>query len=338
MGTVRLGIIGCGHWGRHYVRIFHELPGAAVAHVADTDRAKVDSVRARHPLVRVSTRHEDLLEDGKVEAVVISTPAATHHAIARDALRSGKHVLLEKPLALRREDCAELAALAESAGRILLVGHTFLYNNVVRRMKEFFDSPEFGTPYYLHARRNHLGLIREDVDAVWDLAPHDVAIFNYLLGRMPETASAVGGKFLSGHRNDAAFVTLSYPGNVIGNIQVSWVDSNKIREVVAIGSRRRIVFNDLDALEPLRIFEKGVTVDRDVENFGEFRYLLRDGDILSPRVEVVEPLKAQCEHFLRCVEGKEKPFTGATNGGEVVRVLLAIQESLARGGAPVEVT
>lgn len=332
-----LGIIGCGHWGKNHVRVFSELADVKVLQASDPDRTALDAIRARYPLINTSTSPAEILDNPAVDAVVIATPAALHHELARAALRRGKHVLCEKPLTRTVSESEELMALAESAKRVLMVGHTFLFNNAVRKMKECVRTQAFGTPYYLHARRNHLGLIRSDVDAVWDLAPHDIAIFGYLLEAEPTHVSALGGRFLSPERCDVAFVSLRYPNGVIGNIQVSWVDSNKIREVVAIGSRQRVVFNDLDSLETVKIYDKGVSVDKDVDSYGEFRYLLRDGDIHSPKVNMVEPLKAECEHFLDCVRSGKRPLTDGANGCAVVRVLVAIQQSLARDGAPVEV-
>lgn len=332
-----LGIIGCGHWGKNHVRVFSELPDVRVLQISDPNRAALDSMRARYPLINTSTSPGEILDNPAIEAVVIATPAARHYDLAKSALQKGKHVLCEKPLTRTVAEAEELVAAARSAKRVLMVGHTFLFNNAVRKMKECVRAQAFGTPYYLHARRNHLGLIRQDVDAVWDLAPHDIAIFGFLLDAEPTHVSAMGGRFLSAERCDVAFASLRYPGGVIGNIQVSWVDSNKIREVVAIGSRQRVVFNDLDTLETVKIYDKGVSVDKDVDSYGEFKYLLRDGDIHSPKVNMVEPLKAECEHFLDCVRNGKTPLSDGTNGLAVVRVLVAIETSLARDGAPVEV-
>lgn len=348
---VAIGIVGCGHWGRNYARVFDELVEARVVEVSDPNRKVLNEIRSRYPLVNVATERRQLIDDPRIEAVVIATPASTHFAIAREALEAGKHTLVEKPLALAEAECHALRALARARGRVLMVGHTFLYNPGIRKMKEVVRAREtFGDVYYLAARRNNLGPIREDASAVWDLAPHDIAIFDYLLGEEPTVASAVGGCYLRRGRPDVAFITLTYPRGVVGHVQVSWVDSNKIREVVAIGSKRRVVFDDVNPLERIRIFEKGIAPaangsggggggegGKDADTFGEFQYLLRDGDILSPRVEAQEPLKVLCQHFLECVRKGQEPLTGAENGARVVRVLEAIQRSLDEGGAPMEV-
>ena len=211
------------------------------------------------------------------------------------SLESGHHVLVEKPMALDVAGCDALCDLAATSGRVLMVGYTFLYNAGVRKMKECMAPDQFGQVYYLHATRTNLGPIRQDVNAVWDLAPHDVAIFNYLLEDEPEWASAIGTRVLKTSRDDIAFATLGYRNGVVGNIHVSWSDPNKVREVVAVGSRRRVVFNDLNDVERVRYYERGVAAgDGIAETYGEFKLLVRDGDIVSPKVEPSEPLKNQC--------------------------------------------
>jgi predicted dehydrogenase len=259
--------------------------------------------------------------------------------LIKEGLLAGKDILAEKPLTMTVEESEELVTLAEEKGRILMVGHTFLYNPAVRKMKEYFVKNELGEVYYLHSTRTHLGLIREDVNCVYDLATHDISIFSYLLENSPEAVSAVGGCYLKNDREDIAFISLFYPQNKIANIHVSWVDSNKERQVVAVGSKKRIVFNDLDNLEKVRIFEKGVSVvkGKGSADFGEFQLLLRDGDIISPHIESSEPLKNQNQHFLDCLQDRKPPLTDGKNGLEVVKVLVAIEKSLQRKGEYIKV-
>jgi predicted dehydrogenase len=279
----------------------------------------------------------EVVENTAADAVIISTPASTHYEIARMFLESGRHVLLEKPMALEVDHCERLADMAEHARKVLLVGHTFLYNTGIRKMKEAMQSAGFGRPYYLHATRTNLGPIREDVDAIWDLAPHDVSIFNYLLDQQPQWASAIGSRALGGRNADVAFVTLAYGDGVIGNIHVSWADPNKVREVVAVGSRSRVVFDDLNSLERVRIFEKGVSVGEQApETYGEFRLLVRDGDILSPKVDASEPLKEQFVDFIGAIQENRRPFSDAAIGTQVVRALVAAEASMEVRGAPKE--
>ena len=336
---IRVALVGYGYWGPNYARIFSELPGCEVAAICEVAPDRRQRATQKHPLIAAPRDLTELLRRPDIDAVVISTPASTHYEVALAAVRSGRHVLIEKPLALRLAHCDELAGLAERSGRVLMVAHTFLYNAGVRKMKEWINTPEFGRVYYLHATRTNLGPIRNDVNAVWDLAPHDVSIFNYLLGREPLWASAIGSSVLNNAREDVAFVTLGYADGVIGNIHVSWADPNKVRKVVAVGSGRRVVFDDLDTVEHVRVYEKGVAVgESSADSFGEFRLLVRDGDIISPHVEPSEPLKNQCTEFLAAIRTGDRPISDARFGASVVRTLLAIDASMRDHGAAREVS
>src|SRR5207253_2635751 len=227
--------------------------------------------------------------------------------------------------------------LAESKSAVLMVGHTFVFNAGIQKVKEYVQMSS-GRVYYLYARRTNLGPIRHDVNALWDLAPHDIAIFNYLLDSVPEWVSAVGGKVLRNCRDDVGFISLGYPGNIIGHVHVSWADPDKAREVVIVTSDRRIAFNDLNGLEQVRLFEKGVsTVAEEPLNYGEFRFEIRDGDIISPRIKPTEPLKNQCRHFLECVRRGKRPISSGIEGCDVVRVLEAVNRSIEYNGQKVEV-
>jgi predicted dehydrogenase len=334
---VRLGIIGCGHWGKNYVRVFDQLPGIHVAQVADRIPENLAYVSERFPRALITDDYETLLADREIDAVVVATDATSHYRIANAAIEAGKHLIVEKPLALDPEECDRLTESAAARDLTLMVGHTFLYNDSVRMVREILQQPETGEVYYLTSRRTHLGKIREDVGALWDLAAHDISIFSYLLGYQPESVCAVGGSYLRDDRDDVAFLTLMYANGVVGNIQVSWVDANKIRELVLITGKRRIEFNDLDNLESVRVFDKGISIEHDVESFGEFQYRLRDGDIRSPRVERREPLLTLCQHFIECVREGLRPRSDGANGAEVVRVLRAASESMGQGGVQVKV-
>jgi len=331
-----VGVVGCGYWGVNYVRVFNELPNSTVTRVCDQRLERLDFIKQRYPFVSTHTTLSDLLRDAHMSAVVVSTPSSNHYEVAKACFQAGKHVLIEKPLTTTVKHCEELIQLAADMERVLMVGHTFLYNAGIRKLKELVSKEEFGRMYYLHATRTNLGPIRQDVNAVWDLAPHDISIFNYILGTLPIHVSAVGSKQL-GEREDVAFITLTYPNNVIGNIHVSWADPNKVREIVAVGSSQRIVFDDLNNLEHIRVFEKGVTHQQEADSYGEFRLLMRDGDIISPKVEASEPLKNQALHFLDCIEKGQVPLTDGQNGLDVARVLVAVDKSLKKHGVPVEV-
>ena len=332
-----VAIIGCGYWGMNYVRIFNELTDARVLAVCDQSAERLNEVARRFPGLYLTTQIDDAVSQPDVEAVVVCTEASTHFNVTRRLLMAGKHVLVEKPLTTIAADSEKLIDLAESNSAILMVGHTFIFNAGVRKVKEYVQE-DSGRVYYLYARRTNLGPIRRDVNALWDLAPHDIAIFNYLLDGTPQWVSAVGGKVLGNCRDDVGFISLGYPDNVLAHVHVSWADPDKARDVVVVKSDKRIVFNDLNGIEQVRVFEKGVSpVEHEPLNYGEFRFEIRDGDIISPRIEPVEPLKHQCRHFLECVRTGKRPISSGVEGRDVVRVLEAVNRSIECKGLQVEI-
>lgn len=328
MSRLGIGLIGYGYWGVNHARVVRESPDATLVAVFDETAERVRQAQTRLGIPG-STGVKEIFGRSDVDAVIIATPASSHYTLARAALEAGQHVLLEKPMALEVAECESLCELAARRGRVLMVGHTFLYNTAVQAMKRYVRAPEFGKVYYLNATRTNLGPIRADVDAVWDLSPHDIAIFDFLLDQTPVWVSAAASKVLGNSRYDVAFITLGYPNNVMANIHVSWVDPNKVRQLVAIGSQRRIVFDDTNDLERLRIFEKGVAVEQaSVESYGEFKLLMRDGDILSPRLAPSEPLKNQLADFVAAIREERPPVSDGQVGLRVVRTLCAIDAAL----------
>jgi predicted dehydrogenase len=333
---IGIAVIGCGYWGFNYIRVFGQLPNSRVLAVCDKRTDRLHELERRLPGILLTDELEHALRLDGVEAAIICTEATTHYRLAGAALAAGKHVLVEKPLTTTVSHADALIAMAASASLTLMVGHTFLYNPGIRKLKEYIHRADLGRVYYAYAARTNLGPIRRDVDALWDLAPHDVAIFNYLLDGAPVWVSAIGLKVLNNCRPDVGFISLGYAGNTAAHIHVSWVDPNKVREVVVVGSKKRIVFNDLNPLERVRIFEKSVTALGDeTSGYDESQLLIRDGDIISPRVEASEPLSNQCTHFLECIVQGTCPLSGGWEGREVVRVLEAIDHSVACNGAPV---
>ncbi len=331
-----VAVIGCGYWGVNYVRILNELPGVTVTAICEQRSERVDEIRQRFPGTPVFSSLDHVLALAEVEAVVICTGATTHFEVASRAIAAGKHLLIEKPLTTDPVDAAQLVQLAQHHKVKLMVGHTFLYNPAVQLVKEHVQRTDLGEIYYLYSCRTNLGPIRHDVNALWDLAPHDVSIFNYLLDSTPRWVSAVGAKVLKNHREDVGFISLGYGDNIVGHIHVSWADPNKVRELVVVGSKQRIVFNDLDTMERVKIFEKGISpVQAEAASFGEFQYLMRDGDIISPHVAASEPLKNQCRHFVECVINDQQPQTDGRDGLAVVRVMAAIEQSIQLRGAPI---
>ena len=332
---IRLGLVGCGHWGTNYLRLFRLMEEVEVVFVCDVNPEPLAKVRKQYPSIQTLGDPSKVLQDPTLDGIVIATPASTHEAFIRSGLQARKHVLVEKPLALEESQSRALVELADASGRILMVGHTFLYNPAVRKMKEIIDKGVLGKIYYLQATRTHLGLIRHDVSALWDLAPHDVSIFSYLLDQEPRKVSAVGTACLKDGIPDVAFISLFYADGVIGNIHLSWVDSNKLRQVAVVGSKARVLFDDLNTLERIRIFEKGVSIDKPYDNFGEFQLLLRDGDIISPKVSAEEPLRNVCVEFVDSIRTGRRPLADARNGHRVVRTLCAMQKSIQNEGEPV---
>lgn len=333
-----VAILGCGYWGINYVRVFSELPETMVAVVCDARPERLAEVQRRFPGTPVTTEIDDALQRDDVTAVVVCTESTTHYDVTSRALRAGKHVLVEKPMTTVVEDGRKLIDLAEAQGVTLMVGHTFIYNTGIMKVKEYIAEHKVGQVYYLYARRTNLGPIRYDVNALWDLATHDISIFNYLLDEKPAWVSAVGSNILHNSREDVGFVAVGYPSGIIGHIHASWADPNKVREVVVVGNNMRILFDDVSSVERVRVFEKGVTpLGDEATNFAEYHLDIRDGDIISPKIPIAEPLKNQCLHFYDCIVNGKHPDTDGADGLAVVQTLTAIDRSMALRGAPVEI-
>jgi len=333
-----VAVVGCGYWGVNYLRVLSELPevGPVVACDGDPIRLKAVGERFRH--IELSGKVEEVLAMPSIDAVVICTPASTHHEIARQCMEAGKHLLIEKPITTRAEEAEDLVELADELDLTMAVGHTFLYNPGIQKIKGYMEKGDLGSVYYLYSRRTNLGPIRHDVNALWDLAPHDISIFNYFLEAPPAWVSAVGRTVLRDTKEDFGFVSIGYESGVVAHIHVSWADPNKVREVVVVGSEQRIVFDDIKTSEQVRVYDKGVTPDdSEASTFGEFRFSIRDGDIISPKVEISEPLKNQCRDFLESIASGRRPLSDGRAGLEVVRVMEAIDCSIGLNGAPVDV-
>jgi predicted dehydrogenase len=333
-----LAVIGCGHWGPNHIRTFNALPGAHVEIVVDQDEKRLARVIEQFPGTRCERNHQVAFEDPMIDAVVVVTPTATHYQLVRDALLAGKNVLCEKPLAETGEQAEELVALARSAQRVLMVGHIFLFNGGIIKLKELCETGEVGKPQYLAASRTNLGPIRSDVNAAYDLATHDISIFNWLLNSEPEVISATGQAFLQPGIEDVVFLTMKYPSGVIASIRASWLDPKKVRQITIVGSKRMATWDDLDLTSPIAIYDKGAAAEQDYNDYGEFlRVSMWDGDVRLPKIALEEPLRAQGRHFLQAIEGGTFRSDGPFAAG-VVRTLEAAAKSLAQGGAPMRLS
>ena len=339
---IGVAVIGAGHWGPNLIRNFHNKHTSVVHYVVDRDDARIAQVLDRFPDVHVGKDAAVAFADERVDAVVIATPTTTHYELAKEALLRGKHVLVEKPITAETSQGRELCELAEKANRILMVGHVFIYNPAIVEVKRYIDDGALGRLYYISMVRTNLGPIRMDVNASWDLAAHDVSIANYWLGGPPVAVSAYGGAWINAGLEDAAFITLRYPGDVLVNMQVSWLNPRKARDITVVGDRRMMTVDDMNLGEPLRIYDKGVTEERIhpafADTFASFRASVREGDITIPRVSLGEPLRAECDHFIECVAKEAPPATDGWAGLRVVTTLEAIDRSMAAHGQeqPVE--
>jgi predicted dehydrogenase len=331
-----VAVVGCGHWGANHVRVFDTLPGCRVGWAVDPDEIRRQRAAAAVRGLRTSERLHDALDDPEVDAVVVAAPAAQHHGIALAALRAGKHVLCEKPLALAAAECAELVETAAAAGVVLMVGHVFLFNPAVVRLKEMVDAGELGRLWYATAVRSNLGPVREDVNAVFDLAAHEVAIFNHLLESVPATVSATGRACLRPDVEDVAFLTLVYPDGTMAAVTVSWLHPRKVRTLSMVGEKRMVVFDDL-AATPLTVHVAGGLVEPYYESFGEFQRAAQSGEVRIPAVSAEEPLRRQARAFLDSLERGTAGVASGVEGWDVVRVLEAAGRSLRQGGVPTAV-
>lgn len=337
MNVARIGVIGCGHWGPNHIRVFSQLRESRVVACADLDQKRLDAVRELHPQVEPFKDYRIMLRNAELDAVVVAAPTRTHHSIVKDALEAGKHVLCEKPLCVELRQAEEVVGLAQTKGLILMVGHVFLYNSGIVKLKELVRFRDTGQIYYMRALRTNLGPIRQDVNSVSDLATHDISIFNFLLDAVPESVSAVGGTFLQEKIEDVAFISLRYPANILANIQVSWIDPKKLREIVVVGDKKMIVWDELASPGPIQIYDKGVAREPYYDDYGQFHLLAREGDITIPKVKLEEPLKAQNRYFLNCLEEGRIKMNDGKFAVDVVRVLEAIAGSLRNNGASVPV-
>ena len=328
-----VAVVGLGYWGPNWVRNLQNSGLCDRIVACDFDPIRRQHVEKLYPAVRTSAGIEPVLAEAAIKAVVIATPVHTHWELARRCLEAGKSVLVEKPLALSGKQCAELIEMAAARDLVLMVGHTFEYSASVAKLCETVNSGELGEIFYISSARTNLGLIRQDINVVWDLAPHDISIILTVLGRAPESVNCQGRSHYNPNIEDVAMLTMNFADNVIAFVHVSWLDPNKIRRLTVVGSRKMLIYDDIAYQEPIRIYDKGVSVQPYYDTFGEFHFSYRYGDILTPRVVENEPLKVETEHFIDCVLNHRRPRSDGVSGLRVVSVMEAADASLHRDGA-----
>ena len=331
---IRVGVVGCGYWGPKLARNFYTLPDSSLEWVCDFRQDRLDHIRSLYPDVRTTSSYEALLESN-VNAVVLATPVSTHCALAIRALRAGKHVLVEKPLAASVAEAEQIIEEADRRQLVVMVGHTFVYNPAVEAVKEIVASGELGEIYYINGIRVNLGLFQPDINVLWDLAPHDVSILLYILGLDPDAVSARGGIFVQRTRgiHDVAHVSLRFPNEVLADVRVSWLDPVKVRRYTIVGSKKMLLYNDIAAQDKVVIFDKRVEIPPYSDTEPEFHASYYDGDGVPVPIAWTEPLQKECSQFLEAIQDHGVSRSDASVGLEVMRILEAADKSLHNGGS-----
>jgi predicted dehydrogenase len=338
-GIVRVGVIGCGYWGPNLIRNFAHHDDAQVAIVCDAVLERAERVARMYNVPVVTTNASDIIDSPDIDVVVVATPARTHAPLAKAAIEAGKHVVIMKPMTTSVEEAEELVDLAERRGVIVAVDHTFVYTGAVRMMRDLVESGALGEIFYVDSVRINLGVFQSDVNVIWDLAPHDVSIIDYVLGGiLPTQVSAFGAAHAGSRRENIAYLTMRYGPNVVGHVHVNWLAPAKIRRTIVGGSKQMIVWDDMQPSEKLLIYDKGVTIapDDDPEKVYEELVSYRSGDVLAPRLDDREALSVEVDEIIRCIRSGGTPTSDGAAGLRAVRVLEAAARSARDGSYPVE--
>jgi len=344
---ISVAVVGAGGWGKNLIRVFSALPHADLKYICDMSEERLNAMQSLYQNETATTQFDTVLNDESIQTVVVATPADTHYRFIKESLQTGRlHVFTEKPLSLSSHEAAELVTLAEKTGLTLMVGHLLLYHPAVTMLKDLVDSGELGEIYCIYTNRLNLGEIRKVENAWWSLAPHDISILNYILDTTPVSISAQGQCFIQPGVEDIVFAVLNYPENTIAHVHVSWLDPHKMRKITIVGSKMMVVFDDMQAVEKIKIYDKGVipaypeypghSRTDPVVSYDDF-FRIRTGDVHIPKINMEEPLKLECEHFLDSVINGTPPLSDGVSGLEVVRILAAGEESMKNGGKPVAI-
>jgi predicted dehydrogenase len=331
-----LGVLGYGYWGPNIVRNFQTTPGCSVKWVCDVSPKSLERAKKAHPGIEVTSNPKDVLTCPNTDAVAIVTPVALHYPLAKNALENGKHIFVEKPFTLTSAQAEELIEIAERKNLKIMVDHTFVFTSAVRKIKDLIDENVLGDLYYYDSTRVNLGLFQSDVNVIWDLAPHDLSIVQYILNKKPAAVAATGERHVNGHE-DIAYLTVYFPGNVIAHFNVNWLSPVKVRMTLIGGEKKMLVWNDLEVDEKIKIYDKGITkgngrVKADGQGLYDLLVSYRMGDIWAPRLEQVEALKVETQYFVDCIAKNETPMNDGRSGLDVVRMLEAADKSLQQKG------
>ncbi len=333
---IGVGVIGYGYWGPNLVRNFSQLDDVQLVGVADKRAEILERVGGKYPHLKLTSDYEELLNNPKIDALAIATPVSTHYPIAKDVLSKGKHVLVEKPLTVSSQEAWELVRLSEKNKRVLMVDHTFIYTSAVQKIKDLLLSGELGDIYYLDSVRVNLGLFQHDINVLWDLAPHDISIMDYLFDKLPEEVNAVGISHIGNALENTAHLHFYYPSGETAHVHVSWLAPVKIRLMLIGGSKKMVVYNDLEPSEKIKVYDKGITLIKDEKNLHKALVDYRIGDMYSPHLEPTEALHRVCSHFVSCILRGETPITDGEAGARVVKILEACKRSISNQGERVK--
>jgi predicted dehydrogenase len=337
MNPMNLAVVGCGYWGPNLIRNFSGLADCRVKTICDSNAARLKHLQGLYPAVKTEQDFEAVVADPDLGAVVIATPMHLHFAMAKAVIEAGKHCFIEKPMAGSVKECVELCRIAKEKGVKIMVGHTFLFSSPIRKIKSIIDSGDIGEVRYMSARRLNLGLFQKKFNVIWDLAPHDVSIIAYLMGDFPGSVNCQGKANVTPGIEDVANATFHFPRGSYASIHVSWLDPRKVREMAIIGAQRMVVYDDLEQLQKVKIFDMRVERPPHYDTFAEFQYSYHWGDMYAPYIKQEEPLKVECQHFLDCILRNVNPVSDGAYGTRVVQVLEAAADSLKAGGSSVEI-
>lgn len=333
---LNVGLVGYGYWGPNLVRNFRAVSDCRLKMVCDLNPQRLDHMRSLHPEVKGVSEYHHLLNGTGLDAIVIATSVKLHYPMAKAAIEAGKHTFIEKPMASSSAECEELIALARKKGVVLMVGHTYLYSSAVRKITEIIRAGDLGKILYINSRRLNLGLFQKDINVAWDLAPHDIAIILHILGESPIAVNCQGNANVSKGVEDVTNISLTFSGKCFATIQNSWLEPRKVREMTIVGTRRMIVYDDVESLEKIRVYDSRVETPPHYDTFAEFQYAYHYGDSYIPHLKQEEPLKTECQHFIDSIKNGTEPLTGGEQGLEMVRILEAASASLRLKGAAVQ--